>query len=125
MSTPTKQAPAKAAAKSADKPARTRTTVAPIDYSQLAAADTELPESASALVHSTPFPAWVKESRESGKAKLVTVPATHQGQTEGLIRKAAALNGHGVKIISKVNENGTVSITFQAKDKRAANKPKD
>lgn len=115
--TPNRPAAAPAAA-----PARTRVTKPVIDYTKLAAADTELPKGTrSSALDGTPFVEWMQDSRKRGVAKAVTVPVAAEKQTVYLIRQAAQRVDCGVKVVADQPVSGNVKITFQAKDKRAAN----
>jgi hypothetical protein len=104
------------------KASRTRTTKPVIDFSKLAAADAELPKGTrSSVLDGTPFVEWMTDSRKRGVAKAVTVPESAEKQTVYLIRQAAGRLDCGVKVVADQPSGGKVTITFQAKDKRAAN----
>lgn len=124
--------------------------MAGIDFANLTATDTDtLPATRrSDTLAQTPFPGWIAESYERKIGKRVVVPANAVGQVKGLIRKAAANVGLGVRItleeansgnpldwysknreafvvrpaegdeVVKVPGNLNVAVKFQAQDKR-------
>lgn len=124
--------------------------MAGLDFSNLTATDTDaIPATRrSDTLKDTPFPGWIADSYERKVGKSVTVPADHVGQVRGLIRKAAASAGLGVRIalseaktgnpldwysknreafvvrpaegdeVTKVPGNLNVAVKFQAQDKR-------
>src|SRR6266568_6183780 len=98
---------------------RTRTTAPVIDYSKLDAVDTSRQEVAKDNEALVPFRGWLKDSKASGKAKRIVVPAAAAKQAEYFVRKAAALEGFGVSVGSKPQPNGSVAVVFAAKDKKA------
>lgn len=72
-----------------------------LDLTALSATDAEAPAvtKRSSKVADSPFPGWVRETYESGKAKAVTVRADQVGEVRYAIRAAAKLEGLGSRIV--------------------------
>jgi hypothetical protein len=114
--TPAKPGPAKA---SPAKAKREKITTPAIDYTKLTVSDSTQPitQSRKSVLDSTPFVAWMQDSRANNAVKEVTVPQSAAKQTQHLVRAAASRIGCGVRM-STTEANGKVTVRFQAKDKR-------
>lgn len=115
--TNTQKPAAPAAAKPAEKPAAKPA----LDFSSLTAETVTEPlkQKRTQKVERTPFVAWLKETHENGNAKAVTVPADAVADVVYLIRAAADVLGLGSRIVKDENPDGTVTVKFQGRQRRA------
>lgn len=109
-----------------------------LDFSSLTAEAAPMPKrNRTAAVENTPFPGWLRDSREDGHARRVTVPAANVGQVVSMVRSAANLLGIGSRVVitdSKGNVvktakeaealPGNVTVTFAGKQRKAPRKAK-
>lgn len=107
----------------------TNTTTAPAADSKPAALDfgalevsnvAEMPKrTGGEKVRKTPVFGWMQDSKTSGTAKRVVVPAANVKELENLIRQASNVLGCGARIVSEDAGNGQTAVTFTAKERRA------
>lgn len=89
-----------------------------LDFSTLTAETEDLsPITRNREVDYGPFPAWLKESKEDGKGRAVTVPASEAKAVQNLIRRAANSLGMGCAV-QVVEDGDTAKVRFIGKDKR-------
>lgn len=100
-----------------------RTALASVDFGSLAVEDTTEPLKAerASKVDNTPVPGWLRESYETGTAKVVTLPAEQAKSLVAMLRTAANRAGIGVKIVPTNAGNGNTRVAFQGKPRRAYN----
>lgn len=107
-------------------PKKATQPVEKFDYSSLSAEEVETTTVRVTNVEKTPFIAWYRESKETGKGKKFgPIPATERNRVDSLLRKAAQQfpNG-GISIGYRETGNGMLMVTFTATDKRKFTKPR-
>lgn len=101
-------------------PRKPRTTAPKFDYSAVTAevSDAKPKAHRKSKVDETPFPAWIRESEDTGKAKVIEIPEANAVQAENLIREAARRIDRGAAIEVTKIAGGKVRITFATKARR-------
>lgn len=122
MSTPTKQAPVKATAPSAAPARKPRTTLPPVDFSEVSATDGGLVrQDRKSALDGTPVRDWVKDSRDNGnKVKTIQIKTANIPTLKSLIQRAASEAGHGVKFGAETaiaDKPGYSALPFATKDR--------
>lgn len=89
-----------------------------LDLNALDAQDTEAPKTArkESEVAASPFPGWLKETFESGHAKVVTVRADQVTDVRSAVRVASKITGLGSRIVLQDREGNELEWVSENRD---------
>ncbi len=90
-----------------------------LDLTALAVEVAELPKQTRQVAEKpNPFRDWLRDSKDSGTGRAVTVHESQVKAAQNAIRRAAAALKIGVRISTSDAGGGRVRVLFQGQDKR-------